>query len=175
MVGWHYRLNRQELEQTLEDSEGHTRLACYSPWDCKELETTEGLNSNDNRSIDSVMLIRSLHLCTLQWVTFLSWIKWSVPTFQAHLSNLSQVLFYGKRPFHLPFLVLDINAPGLDTPSSFLLFSVGSLLWMERYLCRSPFSINNLWNLKDNDVSPSSFPLLPFFPSKLNYSSSPDL
>ena len=44
MVGWHYQLNRQELEQTLEDSEGHTRLACYSPWDCKELETTDRLN-----------------------------------------------------------------------------------------------------------------------------------
>ena len=65
MVGWHYRLNRQELEQTLEDSEGHTSLACCSPWDCKELETTEGLNSSNNsRCIESGMLIGSLCLCT---------------------------------------------------------------------------------------------------------------
>ena len=34
----------------------------------------------------------------------------------------------GKRLVVDPFLVLDINAPGLDTASSFLLFSAGSLL-----------------------------------------------
>ena len=31
MVGWHHRLNGYESEQTLEDSEGHQSLACYSP------------------------------------------------------------------------------------------------------------------------------------------------
>ena len=36
MVGWHHRLNGQEFEQTLQDSEGQRSLACCSPWDCKE-------------------------------------------------------------------------------------------------------------------------------------------
>ena len=31
MVGGHHRLNGYEFEQTLEDSEGHQSLACYSP------------------------------------------------------------------------------------------------------------------------------------------------
>ena len=34
-------LNGHEFEQTLGDSEGQGRLACCSPWGCKELDTTE--------------------------------------------------------------------------------------------------------------------------------------
>ena len=45
MVGWHHRLNGQEFEQTLGDSEGQGSLACCSPWGCKEpLDMTEQLN-----------------------------------------------------------------------------------------------------------------------------------
>ena len=33
MVGWHYRLNGHEFEQTLGDSEEQGSLACCSPWD----------------------------------------------------------------------------------------------------------------------------------------------
>jgi len=32
MVGWHHRLNGQEFEQTLRDSEKQGSLACCSPW-----------------------------------------------------------------------------------------------------------------------------------------------
>ena len=32
MVGWHHRLNGQEFEQTLGDSEGQGSLVCCSPW-----------------------------------------------------------------------------------------------------------------------------------------------
>ena len=38
MVGWHHRLNGQESEQTLGDSEGQGSLACCSPWGCKKLD-----------------------------------------------------------------------------------------------------------------------------------------
>ena len=37
MVGWHYRLNGHESEQTLGDSEGQGSLACCRPWGHKEL------------------------------------------------------------------------------------------------------------------------------------------
>jgi len=40
MVGWHYRLNGHEFEQTLGDGEGWERLACYSPWGQKESDMT---------------------------------------------------------------------------------------------------------------------------------------
>ena len=40
MVGWHHRLDGHELGQTLEDSEGQGSLVCYSPWGCKESDTT---------------------------------------------------------------------------------------------------------------------------------------
>ena len=45
MFGWHHQLNRIEFEQTLGESEGQGNLACYSPWGCKELDTTEWLNN----------------------------------------------------------------------------------------------------------------------------------
>ena len=41
MVGWHRRLNGQESEQTLGDSEGRGSLACCSPWGCKESDTEQ--------------------------------------------------------------------------------------------------------------------------------------
>ena len=41
MVGWHNQLNGHELGQILGDSEGLEDLACYSPWGCKESDTTE--------------------------------------------------------------------------------------------------------------------------------------
>ena len=44
MVGWHHRLNGHEFEQALRVGDGQGSLVCYSPWGCKELDTTEGLN-----------------------------------------------------------------------------------------------------------------------------------
>ena len=35
MVGWHYRFNGHEFEQTPGDSEGQGNLACCHPWDAK--------------------------------------------------------------------------------------------------------------------------------------------
>ena len=45
MVGWHHRLNGHEFEQTPGDSGGQGNWACCSPWDHKELDTTERLNN----------------------------------------------------------------------------------------------------------------------------------
>ena len=46
-VGQHHRLNEHEFEQTLGDGEGQRSLACCSPWDGKESDTTERLNNKD--------------------------------------------------------------------------------------------------------------------------------
>ena len=40
MVGWHHQLNGHEFVQTPGNSEGQGRLACFSPWGCKESDTT---------------------------------------------------------------------------------------------------------------------------------------
>jgi len=42
MVGWHHRLNGREFEQAPGDGQGG--LACCSPWDRRESDTTERLN-----------------------------------------------------------------------------------------------------------------------------------
>ena len=47
MIGWHHWLYRHEFEQVLEVGDGQRRLACCSPWGCKELDTTEWLNWTD--------------------------------------------------------------------------------------------------------------------------------
>ena len=46
MVGWHHQFNRNELEQTLGDSEGQGSLVCCSPWGCTEWDATEWLKNN---------------------------------------------------------------------------------------------------------------------------------
>ena len=48
MVGWHYRLNGLEFEQTLGDSERQGSLVCCSPWGHKESELTQGLKNHRN-------------------------------------------------------------------------------------------------------------------------------
>ena len=49
MVGWHHRLDEHESEQTLGIGDGQGGLACYSPWCCKESDTTKQLNNNNNQ------------------------------------------------------------------------------------------------------------------------------
>ena len=41
MVGWHHRFNGHDFEQAPGDGEVQGSLACCSPWDCKESDTTE--------------------------------------------------------------------------------------------------------------------------------------
>ena len=50
MVGWHHWLSGCEFEQALEDGEGQGSLVCCRPWCCKESNTTERLNNNNNQS-----------------------------------------------------------------------------------------------------------------------------
>ena len=47
MVGWHHRLNGHEFEQTPGVGDGQGGLEFCSPWGCKESDTTEWLNSNN--------------------------------------------------------------------------------------------------------------------------------
>ena len=44
MVGWHHWLNGHEFEQASGVGDRQGSLACYSPWGCKESDTTEQLN-----------------------------------------------------------------------------------------------------------------------------------
>ena len=42
MVGGHHQLKRHEFEQVQRDGEGQGHhLECFSPWGCKELDTTK--------------------------------------------------------------------------------------------------------------------------------------
>ena len=41
MVGWHFRLYGNELEQALGVGDGQGSLPCCGPWGCKESDTTE--------------------------------------------------------------------------------------------------------------------------------------
>ena len=61
MVGWRHQLNGHEFEQTLRDGEGQRGLACCSPCDHKELDTTERLNSKPGLSLGT------WDLCSVMW------------------------------------------------------------------------------------------------------------
>ena len=51
MVGWHHRLSGHEFEQASGDGKGQGSLACCSPWVHEESDTTEQLNSDNQRSL----------------------------------------------------------------------------------------------------------------------------
>ena len=44
MAGWHHQLDTLEFEQAQGVGDGRGSLMCYSPWGCKESDTTEQLN-----------------------------------------------------------------------------------------------------------------------------------
>ena len=44
MVGWHHPLDGHEFDQAQRVGNGQGSLACCSPWDHKESDTTEQLN-----------------------------------------------------------------------------------------------------------------------------------
>ena len=50
MIGWHHQLDEHEFEQAPSVGDGQGNLACCSPWSHKELDTTEQLNNNNNKS-----------------------------------------------------------------------------------------------------------------------------
>ena len=43
MVGWHHQFDGHKFEQALGVGDGQGSLASYSPWSCKESDTTEQL------------------------------------------------------------------------------------------------------------------------------------
>ena len=49
MVGWDHRHNGHFSEQTPGDNEGQGSLVCFSPWVCKESDTTEQLQLLTNQ------------------------------------------------------------------------------------------------------------------------------
>ena len=60
MAGWHHWLNGHESEQTPGESEGQERLAYCSPWDHKESETIQQLNSISKFTGDILLIQAAL-------------------------------------------------------------------------------------------------------------------
>ena len=48
MVGWHHQLDGHEFEQAPGVDHGQGSLACCSPWDCKESDTTRQVNNTSD-------------------------------------------------------------------------------------------------------------------------------
>ena len=44
MVGWHHQLDGHGFGWTSGVGDGQVGLVCYTPWGCKESDTTERLN-----------------------------------------------------------------------------------------------------------------------------------
>ena len=56
----HHQLDGHEFKQAPGDGDGQESLACCSPWGCKELETTEGLNRTEYTRRNVIQLAHSL-------------------------------------------------------------------------------------------------------------------
>ena len=57
MVGWHHRLNGHEF-QPASGVYGQGGLACFSPWGCKESDTTEWLNWTELNKDDADLQVQ---------------------------------------------------------------------------------------------------------------------
>ena len=102
MAGRHHWLNGHEFEQIPGDDEGQRSLVCYSPWGCRESDTTEGLNnkvdwSHPGSSIHGISQAR-----ILEYVAVFFSRGSSQPREQTHVSCISGGFFtpepQGKPP-----------------------------------------------------------------------------
>ena len=70
MAGWHHWCCGRELGQTSGDGEGQGSVACCSPWDHEELDTSGWLNNNAKKpNYKSLCILGSLQLWQ-KWWTF---------------------------------------------------------------------------------------------------------
>ena len=58
IVGWHHQLNGHEFEQALGVGDGQAGLVCWSPWGCKESDTTERLNWTPLQMVTAAMKLK---------------------------------------------------------------------------------------------------------------------
>ena len=66
IVGWHHWLDRHEFKQAAGVGGGQGSLACYSPWGCKKLDTTEWLNFSTSLMPHSICQISKRTLFLIQ-------------------------------------------------------------------------------------------------------------
>ena len=71
MVGWHHQLDGPEFEHALGVGDGQGSLVCCSPWDHKELGTTERLIWNELKIFKMITTVSIYHLSTYKDVTWL--------------------------------------------------------------------------------------------------------
>ena len=90
MIGWHHQLNGHAFEQAPGDDEGQGSLACFSPKGHKESVTTEHLNSNNNKTLNTFLPIRnmfvyscSIKICALGFNELLESIVCLLPVVEA--------------------------------------------------------------------------------------------
>ena len=92
MVGCHHQLNGHEYEQILGDGEEQGSLMCFSPWGCKESDTTEQLNNNNNLpwsdGLPSSSPVRMSYSWNIQYV-------WFFRLASFHNRHLSFLIFVG--------------------------------------------------------------------------------
>ena len=101
--GWHHWLNGHELKQILEDSEGQGSLACFSPWDRTEPDTTE----QQQYYLLTIQTSQSFMLCPLFVFIGLHIVFSCTEQFQLHATNSGKsfsFLFYYN--YFLVFLVM---------------------------------------------------------------------
>ena len=81
MVGWHHRLNGHEFEQAPGVGDGQGSLACFSPWSCKDSDTTEKQLTDVNKS-------HNLQILTVFFLPFQSFSLISYYTDLDHYYNV---------------------------------------------------------------------------------------
>ena len=84
MVGWHHQLYWHEFNKLWELVINKGSLACCSPWDCKQLDTTEWLNWTE--------LILSIKYTSSNRT--LSVISWNSPSMNSFPSKVTTVLTF---------------------------------------------------------------------------------
>ena len=98
MVGWHQQLNEHEFEEAPGVGDGQGSLACCSPWDRKESDTTERLNGTESHLSTPLSLIhQSYFLYTIFYFLILFYLLYD--TYYVKL-----YLFICLLVYHLPLL-----------------------------------------------------------------------
>jgi len=144
MVWWHLCLSRHEFEQIL-GNDGQASLLWCCPWGCKESDTTEQLNSNNNQA-HSCFLTMCQNLT--QFPNLHKTFPWSLKPRMIYLSkialNLStslDLLSYYPNPYYHNI------SPRLSCGDGFVVQSYLTL-WDPMHCCSPGFLVHEIFQVK---------------------------